>query len=468
MLIITLRKILFSFLLTLGLLLTYHNPLKAQLDSMNALSMPFGFLRVGDQNFVGTRIQPEFTFGRLGFGLDIPIFFNIETGELRKEEYQNGTAWFRFINYVRWGRKEIDPVFVRLGTLYRNYLGFGILMNNYTNATSFERRKVGITFDIRPMDLFGIEGTYSDFNGGNNLYAVRPYVRPLARTYLPILETLEFGVGFITDHDQNLFDSLGTVKSTRFVRDGMSALSVDAGITVINTDVVKLQGFTQYARLLKNDSLANFVNRAIADSAALGRPLTGPIADGYKAAGGFSIGANLKLDVIFDILNVDIRLERLFYGQHFQPQFFDAVYEIDKDKKIQSLANTEAITGTYARLTATLVNKFRIIGGIQLPDKVTDRTPAFLQLALEATEAIPNVIMQASYVKGNLANMADAFTLDDRSLLTARLAYRIKPFMVGVDYRWTYAKAVENGIERFEPRSFVMPFFGLYIPFGQN
>ncbi len=82
-------------------------------------------------------------------------------------------------------------------------IGFGSLVNNYTNTTSYEKRKVGLHYDFNVKGLVGFEGLYSDVNPSSlNLLAVRPYVRPLIWTSIPIVRTFEIGTTVIKDKDQ--------------------------------------------------------------------------------------------------------------------------------------------------------------------------------------------------------------------------------------------------------------------------
>ncbi len=463
----------FSLALFTGSLLCRPSVVKAQFndytDSSNVFRMPVGYTRIGDENYFGLRLQPELTFGKLGFGLNIPVFFSLDDGSFRSEEYKSGTGWFRLIDFVRYGVKERDKFYVRLGSLYRSYLGYGILLNNYTNAASFERRKVGLEFDVRLFKLFGFEGAYSDFDGFNNLWAFRPYVRPLAKTNLPILKTLEIGYGVVTDHDESTFDFAGEPVSTQLVRDGMTSWSIDMGVTLINTKLLNLTAYGQYGRLTENGALADSVDRFLA-SLEPGTEVNTAIADGYQAGGGFNIGVEAKIRVIANLLNLDVRLERLWQDEHFLPQFFDQVYEVDKDAKIWLLANTPEVNSTYAVLSATILKKLIVSGGLRIPDVFNEENPALLQLTLRADDFIPKFIIRGSYVKGDLATLGEAFTLDERSQLAARLAYRITSFFVaGVDYRWTFAQTEQDsGQERYKATSYVMPYFGLNFPLFRN
>lgn len=455
------QRIVFGFLL--GVLLSTQAiaqlPTADFFDSTNVLRLPIGYVRIGDQNYVGLRLQPEIKIWKLGIGFNIPLFFSLDNGSFRTDEFQNGSGAFRIIDYIRFGQKERDKFYVKLGTLNQEYLGYGYLMNNYTNAASYERRKLGLSYDVRFLKIFGIEGNYSDLRGLSNIWAFRPYVKPLEKTAIPILKTLEMGFGFMGDRDEELYNAEGLPVSTQFIKDGIKAWSADLGLNVLKSKLLNINAYVQYARLGKVQALADSIDRLIA---AFPDSLSGAIANGYKAGNGFNIGVQGTFDLIANILKVNVRLERNWQQEHFLPQFFDLVYEIDKDGKLWQLANTESVSGTYGVITATIMNNIHISGGLQIPDKVTDATPALIQLALSVDELIPNVIVQGSYLKGNLGNLADAFKLDERSLLNARFAYKInKNFVAGLDYRWTFAEVEQDGQLLYKATNYVMPYFGL-------
>ncbi|MCU0447895.1 MAG: hypothetical protein MUE85_23595 [Microscillaceae bacterium] len=437
-------------------------------DSTNAIRAQFGYLMIGDQQYVGTRINPELTFGKLAFGLDVPIFFNVggTDGGIRNEEYRQGSGAFRLLSYVRWGVKKRDKVFLRYGTLDRTNVGFGYMVNNYTNAASFERRKVGFSYDVRFLKVLGLEGIYSDFNGSTNLYAIRPYVRPLA--FLEdkaLLKSIEVGYTYITDSDKNFYNQRGERIDTKIIKDGINAWNIDGGLNIANSNKVNLSAFVSYGQIGKSQSLSDSIGRytvAARNNPALASVVDTTFLAGYTGGSGMSIGSQIRIDAVADAFQLDIRLERLWQQDHFLPQFFDALYEIDKDSKLWLLANARGVQGTYGSLSALIVKKLRFTGGLQIPDRVTDVTPALVHLNLNANNIIEGLTVQANYIKGRLGNLVDAFKLDDRSLLTARAGYRLTSFLeVGVNYRWTYVRVEQDGVVSFKPTDYLMPYFGL-------
>ncbi|OJJ17615.1 hypothetical protein BKI52_27525 [marine bacterium AO1-C] len=453
-------------------------------DSANVFSAPIGYTQIGEVGYVGLRLQPELAFGKIGIGLDIPIMFSLEDGSFRSEEFKDGIGILRMIQYFRYGRKRRDPFYIKIGTLRRSYLGFGGLLNNYTNSPSFERRKVGVEFDINFNEkMFGIEGLYSDVNG-LNLVAVRPYVRPLAKSLAPIINTFEIGVGVVHDRTQRVLpvatasnrlpftiptnpaDSSTTdLVDSRYVRDGMTGLNVDAGITLLDIPFIKVDAYAQYAWLFKNNS-----DSLKQDLAALA--VTQPGVAEYGTGSGFSAGVVARMNFIANVFALEARLEYQNYSKFFQPQFFDAAYEINKDAKIAILAtDTTATNGWYGTLTGHVLNKLKITGGLQLPNDISETNPALLFVQGDASELIPKVILTGTYVKGNLRTLQDALILDDRSLANVRAAYKLYSWLtVGVDFRWTFAKVADENFtpakEKIEATRFVMPYFGISFPLG--
>ncbi len=435
------------------------------MDSMNVFRANFGITQIGDQRFVGTRLQPEIAIGKIGAGLDIPVFFNMDDYSFRTEEFKNGTGILRMIQYFRYGVKERDPVYLRAGTLTNSYIGYGILLNNYTNSTSYERRKIGGSFDIRPSKLFGLEGLYSDFDfSSRNLLALRPYIRPFAKMPIPVLRSMEMGGSYITDFDQTtqvLYEE-GDNKiegGNEFIKDGVKTWSADMGVTFLKIPFISVFGSVQYAKLLKNtsDSLTNYL--ALNGDA---------FQQNYKTGDGLSVGLNAKVNFIGQVFNMDARIDRLWYSDYFMPQFFDAIYEINKNDKLLSLTQARAMKGIYGSLTATLVNKIRLSGSLVLPDELGEGNPATVTLRAQAVDLFDKLTLDGSYIKGDLINLNDAFTLDNRSLAKVRAVYKVNKFIAaGIDYYWTFSKQEDGS---FDVGNYVMPYFGLHLPlnFGGN
>jgi hypothetical protein len=445
------------------------------MDQQSSLGAMLGYTNIGGESYMGMRIQPEFALGKLGFGLDIPLLFSLDGKGMRTQEFESGVGWMRLFRYVRWGVKKRDPFYIRVGDLTGESIGYGMLLDNYTNSIGFEKRKVGVSWDILIKNMVGIEGLYSDFDnaGSHNLLAIRPYVKPFGRTRIPIVRTTDIGFTYVTDKDQTYVESTvkasdgvsdSTIrnKSNYFLDDGVRAWAVDIGVMPISTSFMQLKVYAQYGSLAKNKSTV------FADSLAAigaGNPEMAQRYADYKKGSGFGIGVDFKFKAA-GALRIDARLERLWYQNYFLPQFFDANYEISKDDRFLELVSTDAKKGIYGALSITALDKVKVGGTLMIPDEFSVEAPAMLTLNLDASRLMEKFIITGQYVKGGLTDLSDAFVMDERSLLTVRFAYKLNKFLVaGVDYRWTWS-VMEDGEYRAD--NYVTPYVGLQFPFGQN
>jgi len=435
------------------------------LDQQSGIGALLGYSDIGGQKFIGMRIAPEFNFGKIGFGLDIPLMFNLDDGKFRTEEFKDGIGWLRMVRYFRYGVKKKDPFYIRVGDLTGSYIGYGILLDNYTNSISFEKRKLGATFDILIGNLVGIEGLYSDFDMSSfNLFAIRPYVKPFGRTRIPIIRTMDMGVSFVTDHDQTkikLTDS--TNYQNEFIKDGMKAWALDIGVMPLSNEFVQLRVYAQYGNLMQNKSE---LLRSAIDSIVVSPDFLGDSAMmvNYDGGSGFGIGVDFKLKAMENMFRLDAKLERLWYDKYFMPQFFNAGYEFNKDEKLLALTQTDGKKGIYGALAITAMEKVRVGGSLMIPDNVSEIAPAIITLELDASQLFEKFVIQGQYIKGGLTDLSDALVLDERSLMTARVAYKMYKFLVvGLDYKWTWSK-VESG--KFEATNYITPYFGFQMPFN--
>lgn len=407
---------------------------ESSFDKENTIAANLGFTTVGEQTFVGFRVQPEFSFGKFGLGLDVPLLFNIENGELRTEEFNNGVGVLRMIRYLRYGKKKQDPIYVKLGDMTGEQLGFGAILGNYSNAVSFERRKVGLSADLQYKKMLGLEAIYSDlnFNGTLKLLAVRPYYKPLGNTKIPVLKSLELGVSFVADKDDfEETTDLGVTSNTTFTRDGNNAFGVDLGLTLLKNALLKLTWDAQYARLAKNDALSDDIKT---------NP-TNYLNPNYDSGSGFATGLEAKFKFVANVFHLNARIERQWYGDNYIPQFYNFSYEINKDARLLELVGIGKEQGIYGKLGSEILGLVKIEGELILPDDLnnSDRG-AILGINLQ-TKEIGKFKARGKYVKGQLKDLDDSFKFDERSLANILVTYRLNKFMeAGVDYQWTYAQ----------------------------
>ncbi len=411
----------------------------------------FTYTRIGGQDYVGLVLSPELTIWKIGVGLNVPILYGLQDKSIRTEMFKDGVGAARLIRYIRYGVQKQDPVYVKVGELGGTMIGFGGLVNNYTNSTSYEKRKVGLHYDINVKGFAGIEGMYSDFDPNSfNLFVLRPYVRPLSMTTIPIVKTLEVGTTFLTDKDQtHISTSDSTFTTYTYTKDGIGAFGIDAGVTLLRVPFIQIDLFANYSRLnVEGDSLK-------AEATDLGEK--------FKNGSGISAGFNFRFFFIADVFTTDIRVERLTYSDYYQPQFFDAGYELNKDAKIGSLITADKISGFYGSLTGQILQKVELGGALMIPDEITATTPALVRVNADMERLGDKISIHASYIKGNLTSLSQAFTFDERSLAKVRFIYHMNKFLAtGVDYYWAFTPTA-NG--EYKATKYIMPYFGVSIQF---
>jgi len=424
--------------------------------SKSSMNGGFTYARIGNENFVGLTLSPELKIWKIGLGLNVPILFNLDDYSFRSEIFKDGVGFARLITYVRYGVQKRDPVYVKVGELNGTMIGFGGLVNNYTNSTSFEKRKLGLHYDMNFKGLVGLEGMYSDFDPvSTNMLVFRPYVRPLSFTGIPIVKSLEIGATFLSDKDQTrrpISDS--TYSTYSFTQNGINAFGLDAGLTLLRIPFIQIDAFVNYSTLnLSKGGINDSINNL---------PVGDPIVP-IKNGSGFSYGVNFRFNFIANVFSTDMRIERLNYTDNFVPQFFDASYELNKDAKIWSLANAGAKSGIYGSLTGQILEKVIIGGSLLLPDDLSSEGAAVVQVNANLDRLMDKYSMQASYIKGNLSNLSDAFKLDERSIAKVRLIYHMNKFLAtGLDYYWAFTP---TGDGSYKATQYVSPYFGLNIQF---
>ncbi len=470
------KKYLFTLLLS-GIFMMVGSSLFAQedefdltndIDAGSLIQAGLGYTNIGGDNFISFRLQPELSLGKLAFGLDVPLMFDLTNKKLRTEEFQGGVGVLRMIRYVSWGVKKRDPVYIRVGDITGSYLGFGMLVNNYSNATSFDKRKVGVTYDVLVKNMVGVEGIYGDFDFSSfNFFGIRPYIRPLGATRIPILRTLEVGFTYVSDQDQTkIITDTETVQNNTFLtQSGTTAYAGDIGVQLMNNRFTHITLYAQYGNLPKveSDLLALALeNQAAAIEAA--EPLSGAPAmmRAYDGGSGFGYGLDFKFKILGDVLRADARVERLSYSNYFMPSFFDAAYEMNKNEKIMSISTIEEKKGIYGSLSITALSKIRIGGSLMIPDEVSEASPAFITLDLDASKLIEKVTLTGTYYKGGLTDLSDAIKLDGRSMAQVRAGYKLYPFLIiGMDYRWTWSVLADG---TYEASNYISPYFGFSLP----
>lgn len=440
------------------------------MQKANSLGAYFGYTNIGGESVIGFRVQPDLQIGKLGIGLDIPVQFSITNKKFRTEEFKDGVGLLRMIRFLSWGTKKQDDYYFKVGDLTGSFLGYGMLINNYSNSISVDKRKIGVDLDFCFGKMWGIEVLYSDVDVRSlNLLGIRPYIRPLGRSGIPIIKTFDIGVQYVTDRDRTgsmLSTDLTSNHNTFIGTGGVNAEALDMGVTLLNMPMIRVQAFGSAARLERNKS--SKLSQTLHDSINNGGNAQYIMdVQNYEKDGagyGLSAGLDFKFKFLGNVLRLDARAERLWYTDNFIPHFFDVSYEMNKDARIMEAVTSKAQKGYYAELGLMVLSKIMVSGGLLMPDDMGPNNPALLRLVLDGSQISKAIVLEGEYVKGGLTSFNDVITLDERSLVSVRAAYKLlNMFCVGVDYNWTWV----NVGGKFKPSSYFAPYVGVKLAFNK-
>ncbi len=107
------------------------------------MGLGLGSVTIDGKIYNQIALRPELKLGKLAVALDIAFYMD-EAGNIRKNEWDEVSDYFDKVYYVRWGEQG-DPFFAKVGALDNVTMGYGILLNGYSNTTEYPQvRKIGI------------------------------------------------------------------------------------------------------------------------------------------------------------------------------------------------------------------------------------------------------------------------------------------------------------------------------------
>ncbi len=407
-----------------------------------------GLIWIDGKPHYNLRLTPDIGFKKFGLGLDLNLEFTPD-GKLRDENYKTASQVLSIIRYVRYGQKK-DNIFAKIGMVDYYTLGQGNLIYMYTNSASFDNRKTGFNLDI-DFDKWGFESMYSDFASGG-VGGIRGYVRPLrlssGSAKIPVLSDLEIGLSFAGDFNNKAkvlpVVNPNTGMLTGFEEKGsMTGFSFDLGLPIVNNDLVSLDLYTNYTKMVDFGS-------------------------------GVNTGFMLSLKGL-GLVTLSTKFERRFNEGKYLPNYFDALYEIERYRETSGVPSgkamaldgiTETDNGWFGALRADVLNYATVYGSYQRLDKTPNS--GILQLKADLSPKDGSYVLYAGYDKTGIQSESELFTTDERSHAYIEAGYKPYKFLiVSLVYHWTFLPIWDSsnkviGYEpqkRIEPRvSFVMPF----------
>ncbi len=351
-------------------------------------------------------LQPEFGFGPVGIGMKLDFRVS-QRGKFRTEDWNSLEDWVGKIRYLRLGRKR-SPFYARVGVLNQLTLGYGFIMDNYTNNIDENTRIVGLEFrsDLKKAGFDLIDSHLA--SPTKRIIGFRPYIRPIKFiANVPILSNFDVGLEFIRD---------GRVDT---INNHIEFLGIDAGLPILNTSFIS---FGPYY------SLAHAIS--------------------YGDGSGYGVRADINL--IMNILHISAKLERRKISGEFIPSYFNPLYEAKKEDYFQTLKQASSANGVFGELYGSAIGKIRLGGSYEYYPGVDSSgsihleadAPNFLRFG---RRRVPVLVM---YDKCMFTS--NDIRIDDRSLLTFQISYEVLPhiYLTGV-YKRRFAK--DPNTETYEP-----------------
>ena len=438
--------------------------------------------------------RPEINLGKIGVGLDL-IFYLDNEGKLKINEWDiknDPSLLFDKILYIKYGMK-IDPFWFKYGSIENMTLGYGGIINNYSNMMEFPSvRKVGANsgFSIGAFSGEIFLSNIKDISRGGTVNGLRISYTvsknfPLSIGFNYILDGNMFSSMKDKDKDSypdifddfpndstlwndtdgdgwpdpghgiNIADSLIDIdannnnildyeenyedlrlKATPFSLKGNKAISkgysFDMGYPIFNNNIFELIIYTEFNRL-------NFPSISTTDSSFI-RPQrdgTGLSIPGLKS----TLFKTLKLSFEYRILS-----------GFYVPQFFDQAYDLNR-VVIQTIDDTTNIktkdmlifneynemissSGFYGSVDLNLLNLANF--SLSYADMQADSIRLLnfdIALSLD-TDNIPKINSAVAYYqRNNDSNPFDFANPNENTIMGYKIGYNISK---GVNLIWNF------------------------------
>jgi hypothetical protein len=400
------------------------------------LSIGVGAATFDGETYSVFNISPDIAFGKFGLGFELIVNYQAEQGIREEDWIPSGSdnildVYLPKFKYIRYGFKG-EPLYAKLGSIDDALLGNGFIMNRYDNTLFVpEKRIFGLSFDLDGA-LFNFPYVGIETVVGNlsrlDVIGVRPFIRPLAFTEIPIISDLQIGGTVAVDRDPGLYDDDATGSE-----DLVIAYGGDARLPLLSKPAISLALFGDIAALqIQGDA---------------DRGIGGMVGIGGRLIGFLNYGAQLRI-----------------LGDDFIPSYFDYAYDLFRLEKYNLLDKN--MIGKYngwlahlgfaflddaIQFNATLDGDF-VAGGD--PNNYLDWPHLYAEFIL-AEGIVPNVSLIASFDKRGIgADMEhedksffeDVFGAED-SIFAARINYAIGAAVLSFVYQLSYDPAT-NGWEK--------------------
>jgi len=453
-------------------------------------------------------LRPEINIGKVGIGLDLVVYIDNE-GNMRNDEWDienDPGLLLDKILFIRYGKKT-DPIWIKYGSIEGLTLGYGGLMNSYSNMMEYPSvRRVGVNtgFNVGPIGGELFLSNIKDMSRGGTVTGLRAAYT--VSDDLPI----SIGVNFITDanmfsglkdtdedsypdvfddfpndstlwndtdgdgwpdpgHGSNVLDSLIDIdadgdniidanedisdinlKATPFsLKDNKAAttgLSFDIGYPILRSDALSLMIYAEYNTL-------KFPAVSTSDSVFIRQKRSGS---------GISIPGIRS--TLFGILNLSLEY-RIINGSYI-PQFFDQAYDLNrvvtttidnqtiirtKDMAVfENYNDSTSSSGLFGSAGLSIFNLVEFSASYANMRSDTTELKSFTSFLNLNTDNIPKISSaMAYYQRNNDDNPFDFENPSENTIMGYRVGYEMSK---GVSLIWDFRQFYrDDGTGKLEP-----------------
>ena len=312
----------------------------------------FGAATIDGKIYNQISFRPEITFKKLGLGLDINLYID-ENGQVYSKNWlfndakSSSQTIMDKIYYVRWGNRN-DNFYFRAGALPSVTLGYGSLVERYSNSMEYPQvKKLGLDL-IYASDRIKFEYVHSDFKSTAGLIALNTTFNLSPRVNL----------FFTAAHDLNQLARLDEIPSNRSQEDWMDwcVELVDIGVDINCEDTFEdIENQAQYQGKNPVSGISIGVDYVITEKVSLYSEWT-------QLVGQTSNDENLGSGIVFPgiayrFINGKFQLE----GRHILSNNFIFNYW-DKSYDIQRVVENNSELGYYTK--ESTLDGYKIMNGL--------------------------------------------------------------------------------------------------------
>ena len=473
-------------------------------------------LGIGSSTIDGTvynqfALRPKINIGPVGIGFDLVVYVDNE-GNIRDEEWDlenDPSMILDKILFIRFGEKS-DPGWVKYGTMESITLGYGGLMNGYSNMMEFPSvRRVGLNtgFNFGPIGGELFLSNLKDLTRGGTIAGMRAYFKVSDNIPLTI------GVNYI--RDENMFSGLKDIDGDSYPDifddfpedstlwndtdgdgwpdpghgDGVpdSLIDIDAdgdNILDANEDIfsinLKAKPFSLKDNIAKTTAMAFDIGYPILNSGIFSLKIYSEFNiinfPGFITSDSSFIrpersGTGITIpglrSTIFKYL--DIALEYRIMSGSYVPQYFDQAYDLNrvvttttadnktiiktKDMVVFDAYNDSASSsGLFGSAGVSVLNLLNFNASYSNMKSDTTELKSFSTYLSLNTEKIPKISTAVAYYKrNNDENPFDFSNPTENTIIGYRLGYELSEGVNLIwDFRQFYRDDGKGGLEEIQ------------------